>query len=129
MLKDREAMLDSLVALKLLTNDCYGTGHDIFELEILQSIARQQAQLDNDHTSYVNGLIDNFQLNGPNGAHECIVMPVLGCSIKAQAERFPERRIPVRIMKEITRQLLKGLAFIHGRCKVIHTDLQPSNIL
>jgi serine/threonine-protein kinase SRPK3 len=55
-------------------------------------------------------------------------MPVLGASLYNQAGRFPQRRIPVRIMKEIMRQLLTGLAFLHDACKVVHTDLHPANI-
>lgn len=112
---------DSFVALKLLTTDCYGTKHDIFELEILKTITGQQAQLGAEDSSHVVGLVDTFRLTGPAGAHECIVMAVLGCDLFTMARRFPERRIPVRIMKEVTRQLLVGLAFMHDRCKVIHT--------
>ncbi|SLM39261.1 protein [Lasallia pustulata] len=32
-------------------------------------------------------------------------------------------------MKELARQLLQGLDFLHRECGIIHTDLKPSNIL
>ncbi|KAK4950182.1 hypothetical protein LTR10_011161 [Elasticomyces elasticus] len=114
---------DIYVALKLLTNDCYGVGHDIFELEILKTITEKQADLDRAGDAHLVGLLDHFQVTGPAGMHQCVVMPVLGCDIKAQAQRFAKERIPVPIMKEITRQLLKGLAFMHSKCRVIHTDI------
>ncbi|KAK3625446.1 hypothetical protein LTR56_014299 [Elasticomyces elasticus] len=74
---------ESFVALKLLTVDCYGAGHDIFEIDILGAIRRQQAELVKDN-SHVVGLLDTFALTGPLGSHKCIVMPVLGCSIDLQ---------------------------------------------
>ncbi|KAK5733600.1 hypothetical protein LTR17_009590 [Elasticomyces elasticus] len=120
---------DTYVALKLLTNDCYGVGHDIFELEILETITQKQAKFDRAGDTHLVGLLDHFQVTGPAGTHQCVVMPVLGCDIKAQAQRFAKERIPVPIMKEIIRQLLTGLAFMHGKCRVIHIDLKPWNIL
>lgn len=72
---------------------------------------------------------------------------MLGTDLYTEARRYPENRIPVRAMRQITRQLLKGLHFLHADCKIIHTgmrqasnkpqrivaetntDLKPSNIL
>ncbi|KJX92897.1 protein kinase [Zymoseptoria brevis] len=123
----RDLRQNTYVALKILTNDCYGTEHDIFEIEILETITREQ-NLHETQDAHVLGLLDRFQLTGPNGRHECLALPVLGCTLGFQARRFVQRRIPVRVMKHITRQLLTGLAFLHETCRVIHTDLQPSNI-
>ncbi|KAF2758583.1 kinase-like protein [Pseudovirgaria hyperparasitica] len=116
------------VALKLLTNDCYGTDHDIFEVEILRKVTNEHARLTGASRSRCITLLDTFQIKGPNGMHECIVMPIVGSSIMDQAMRFADKRIPVSIMKTVTRQLLQGLSFLHDTCRVIHTDLHPSNI-
>ncbi|KAK3625445.1 hypothetical protein LTR56_014300 [Elasticomyces elasticus] len=125
----KDLQQQSYVVLKFLTRDRYSGKHDIFEVEILQRVVREQTQLGDEIATNVIKLLDVFDLSGPNGTHRCIVMPVLGCTIKTQAERFPDRRIPVSIMKEIVRQLLTGLAFLHNQCGVIDTDLQPNNIL
>lgn len=37
--------------------------------------------------------------------------------------------MPLETVKTITKQLLKGLLFIHKHCNIIHTDITPSNIL
>jgi len=112
-----------------LTTDCYGAGHDTFEIEVLKTIQWQQQQRKVQDISHVVGLEDTFQLTGPNRVHQALVMPkILGCSLHGQARRFPDRRIPVQIMKEITRQLLVRLAFLHNDCRVIHTDLHSKNI-
>jgi serine/threonine-protein kinase SRPK3 len=129
-----------------LTTECYRTDHDIFEVEILNKIAEQQRLLSNAaHTSHVIGSLESFQLRGPAGEHRCIVMPVLGSNLGRQVHRFPNRRISVKTVKEIAKQLLQGLAFLHDDCGIIHTgiadrctfrgtitdqsrDLQPANI-
>ncbi|SMR60943.1 unnamed protein product [Zymoseptoria tritici ST99CH_1E4] len=124
----RDLQQNGYVAIKMLTNDCYGTEHDIFEIEILETITREQNRQDQPNGAHVLGLWDRFQLTGPNGRHECLVLPVLGGTLGVQARRFTQRRIPSGIMKGISRQLLIGLTFLHERCRVVHTDLQPSNI-
>ncbi len=113
---------DSLVALKILTSDCYGAGHDIFELDIMRRITQQQVQLCSQAT-HVISLTDNFSIDGPTGSHECMALPLLGSDLSYQARRFPKRRIPVSVMKQITRQLLEGLRFLHETCGVIHTGI------
>ncbi|KAM3423678.1 hypothetical protein BST61_g1092 [Cercospora zeina] len=124
----RDLEKESFVALKLLTADCYGGSYDIFEVDILKAISHQQHKLEDASESHVIELLDVFDTETQAGTHRCIVMPVLGCDLDAQARRFPGRRIPVQIMKQITRQLLLGLEFLHNSCRVIHTDLQPSNV-
>jgi serine/threonine-protein kinase SRPK3 len=114
------------VALKLLRSDCYGTEHDIFEIEILETIARHKKDANSAH---LVELLDTFQVNGATGVHQCIAMPVLGCSVSAQAGRFPNGRIPHRIVKQITKQLLSGLAFLHDTCGVIHTGRRLPSVL
>ncbi|KAK5113701.1 hypothetical protein LTR62_003328 [Meristemomyces frigidus] len=84
---------NSYVALKLLTSDCYGTEHDIFEIEILKAVAQHQALVGDIESTHVIELLDTFQLNGPTGIHECIAMPVLGGTLDAQAGRFPDPQI------------------------------------
>lgn len=114
---------DAFVALKLLTIDCYGTDHDIFEVDILRTVTHEQARLSGDSKTHCLGLLDTFQLKGPRGTHECIVMPVVGGNIMDQATRYTDNRIPTAIMKEITKQLLLGLCFLHDKCEVIHTGI------
>ncbi|KAJ3498192.1 hypothetical protein NLG97_g1311 [Lecanicillium saksenae] len=66
---------------------------------------------------------------GPNGDHVCLVSDVLGHHLDFQAAKYEDGRLPVKAVKEIVRQLLTGLDFLHEECGVIHTDLKPTNIL
>ncbi|KAL2756618.1 hypothetical protein ACRALDRAFT_2102427 [Sodiomyces alcalophilus JCM 7366] len=44
---------------------------------------------------------------------------------------FPNLRIPLPLVKDISRQLLLALFYLHDTCRVIHTvtDIKPQNIL
>jgi len=86
----------------------------------MRRITEQQAHV-RDQGTYVISLIESFRIEGPIGSHECMALPLLGSDLNYQARRFSKRRIPVSVMKQITRQLLEGLRFLHETCEVIHT--------
>jgi len=117
------------VALKILKANCYGSAQHVFELELLQRIASTSLIRTGPGRRHVVELLDNFHHIGPNGDHVCLVFPVLGCHLAAQAARFNKRRIPVRVMKEVARQLLQGLDFLHRECGIIHTGICFCNLL
>ncbi|KAJ2723540.1 serine/threonine protein kinase, CMGC [Coemansia sp. Benny D115] len=37
--------------------------------------------------------------------------------------------LPMPLVKQIARQIIAGLAYLHGPCNMIHTDLKPENVL
>ncbi|KAJ2004063.1 serine/threonine protein kinase, CMGC [Coemansia thaxteri] len=37
--------------------------------------------------------------------------------------------LPIPLVKQIARQIIAGLAYLHGPCNMIHTDLKPENLL
>ncbi|KAJ2613478.1 serine/threonine protein kinase, CMGC [Coemansia sp. RSA 1365] len=37
--------------------------------------------------------------------------------------------LPIPLVKRIARQIIAGLAYLHGPCNMIHTDLKPENVL
>lgn len=77
---------------------------------------------------HVAQLLDHFEVSGPSGKHVCMVLRLLGASIGDQSIRLQVRRLPYRVVRQITRQLLQALDFLHKECGVIHTDIHPSNI-
>ncbi|KAI9839839.1 MAG: hypothetical protein M1819_000029 [Sarea resinae] len=125
----RDSRTQTHVAIKVLRSDCYDGNHDIFELEMLQHIQQKSHLSTNPGWNHVIQLLDHFHHKGANGDHVCLVFPVLGHHLGLQAAKFEQSRIPVAVMKEVARQLLQGLDFLHRECGVIHTDLKPSNIL
>jgi serine/threonine-protein kinase SRPK3 len=53
--------------------------------------------------------------------HICIVFEVLGHHLGFQITQYKQGRLPVWFVKEITRQMLLALDFLHSECNVIHT--------
>ncbi|KAF4509999.1 hypothetical protein G6O67_001928 [Ophiocordyceps sinensis] len=113
------------VALKVLTAESYGSGRDIFERDILKHLRAQ----DHDQLGYshVCHLVDDFEHEGPNGTHVCLVFELIGETLRSFGAWFPDSMIPNEVMRRFTIQLLLALDFAHDH-NVIHTDIQPSNI-
>jgi hypothetical protein len=50
-------------------------------------------------------ILDDFQLEGPNGTHKCLVSDMLGPSVKDIIDaRFPDGRLPGKLAKSIAKQ-------------------------
>jgi hypothetical protein len=57
---------------------------------------------------------DHFQLHGPNGTHECLVLELLGPSVADVFDaRFNNQRLPGGLARKIAKQTLLGLAYLH----------------
>ncbi|AES72145.1 putative dual-specificity kinase CMGC-CLK family [Medicago truncatula] len=60
--------------------------------------------------------------------HICIVFEMLGPSLYDFLRKNSYRPFPVDLVRELGRQLLESVAFVHDM-RLIHTDLKPENIL
>ncbi|KAG8898923.1 hypothetical protein FRB99_007036 [Tulasnella sp. 403] len=118
----------NLVAIKVLSR--YATilqGKGTYERDILRHIrdvAKTSQHAGRDH---VIVLLDDFEVDSDFGTHVCFVTEVVGTSVLSLREMYG-KRIPQRPVKEITRQLLLALDFLHRECRVIHTDVKPDNM-
>ncbi|KAF9446165.1 CMGC/SRPK protein kinase [Macrolepiota fuliginosa MF-IS2] len=77
----------------------------------------------------VRRLLDEFQVDGEKGKFQCVVHPPLATSVAALRSMFPGRAIPINLTKLILVHLLLSLNFFHTEAKMVHTDIQESNIL
>ena len=88
-------------ALKIL---CANSTDDM-EPKVLQYLQQCAAAHPN-----ISSLDDFFQINGPNGLHYCLVLPVLGPSIKDMSQR----QLPESLRHEASQQIANGLAYLHS---------------
>lgn len=104
--------------MKVLSAECYGAGHDIFELKILERLRTQGSQ--HPGSRHITMLEDSFEHEGPNGRHVCLIFKAMGESLSAFREKFEDGIIPSRLVQRIAQQLLQALEYAHSR-GVIHT--------
>ncbi|KAK7679631.1 hypothetical protein QCA50_017343 [Cerrena zonata] len=79
--------------------------------------------------SHVISFLDHFKHKGPNGTHVCMVFEVLGENLLGLIKRHQNKGVPMHLCKQIAKQILLGLDYMHRCCGVIHTDLKPENVL
>lgn len=105
-------------ALKVLSAVCYGDGHDTFEREILAHFRDNgQDQLGHD---YICHMVDDFEHQGPNGIHVCLVFELMGETLGSFGAWFKDDRIPESVMRRFTIQLVLAVNYAHY-LGVIHT--------
>ncbi|KAK0688065.1 SRPK kinase, partial [Pygoscelis papua] len=73
-------------------------------------------------------LLDDFRMIGENGFH-ILLLKVLGPSLRCLMGNYAAQGLPLPFVKKSLQQVLAGLHFLHKRCRIIHTDIKPENVL
>lgn len=123
----RDTKTDKHVALKVVRSAAHYTETAIDEIKLLNRIV--QAKPSHPGRKHVVSLLDSFEHKGPNGVHVCMVFEVLGENLLGLIKKWNHRGIPMPLVKQITKQVLLGLDYLHRECGIIHTDLKPENVL
>ena len=123
----RDTHINRHVALKVVRSATHYTETAVDEIKLCQRIAN--ADPAHPGHAHVVSLLDQFEHQGPNGKHVCMVFEVLGENLLGLIKRYEHRGIPMTVVKQITRQILLGLDYLHRECGIIHTDLKPENVL
>ncbi|KPM42154.1 hypothetical protein AK830_g4414 [Neonectria ditissima] len=115
----RDTQDSTYVAVKVLVGDA--ASDEIPDLTLTQLDKSMPG------AEYIAMPLDNFSVDGPNGTHPCVVLPVLGpCASPGLWKRMEEDQGPV--FREMAHQAAKALNFLHKN-KICHGDFRPSNIL
>lgn len=105
-------------ALKVLSAESYSENKPVFEREILRHLRDgDRGQLG---YVYVCHLVDDFEHQGPNGTHVCLVFELMGETLGSFGAWFKDSRLPYLVIHRFTIQLVLALDFAHGH-NVIHT--------
>lgn len=114
-------------AMKVLSAECYGSGSDIFELDILQHL--QSKGSGHAGARHIAMLEDSFEHEGPNGKHMCLILKIMGESLSTFQKSFPSAQVPSPLVQRFAQQLLQAFECAHA-CRVIHTGMVcPSRLL
>lgn len=142
----RDIKFGTYVAIKIQKSESRYLEAAFDEVEILQKAVKQAHNPDwlNDlrqiyHTEpnrkfesddcHVVQLLNAFIYQGPYGRHFCMVFEILGVNLLEIIKRYDYKGIPLPICKEIGKQVLIGLHYLHKYCGIIHTDLKPENVM
>lgn len=115
------------VALKVVRSAAHYTETALDEIKLLNKVV--EANKNHPGRAHVVSLLDSFNHKGPHGMHVCMVFEVLGENLLGLIKKWNHRGIPMPLVKQITKQVLLGLDYLHRECGIIHTDLKPENVL
>ncbi|XP_078063757.1 SRSF protein kinase 3-like, partial [Mustelus asterias] len=115
------------LALKVVKSAPHYTETALDEIKLLKCV-RDSDPTDPKREMIVQ-LIDDFKISGVNGLHVCMVFEVLGHQLLKWIIKSNYQGLPIPCVKSILRQVLQGLHYLHSKCKIIHTDIKPENIL
>ncbi|NWX13676.1 SRPK kinase, partial [Aegotheles bennettii] len=73
-------------------------------------------------------LLDDFRMIGENGFH-ILLLRALGPSLRCLMGNYAAQGLPLPFVKKSLQQVLAGLHFLHTRCRIIHADIKPENVL
>ncbi|KAI7872773.1 kinase-like domain-containing protein [Spinellus fusiger] len=114
-------------AMKVVKSAEHYTETAMDEIKLLERVAT--ADPHSLGAYYVTAVVDHFNVTGPHGTHICMTFEVLGENLLSLLKRYRHRGIPVPLVKQIAKQMLLGLDYMHRLCGIIHTDLKPENVL
>ncbi|KAI1230948.1 hypothetical protein IHE44_0008383 [Lamprotornis superbus] len=115
------------VAMKVVKSAEHYTETALDEIKLLKSV-RNSDPSDLSKERVVQ-LLDDFKISGVNGSHICMVFEVLGHHLLKWIIKSNYQGLPLPCVKKIIKQVLQGLDYLHTKCRIIHTDIKPENIL
>lgn len=95
------------------------------ESTVLQTLATAAHDANQPGYQYLMMMKDFFEITGPNGRHECLVLELLGPSVADYLDAHSyDERLPGELAKRVVKQTLLGLAFLHER-GIAHGGMLP----
>ena len=141
----RDALHNTFVALKVQKSAPHYQEAAYDEVEILDVVAKNAFDKEwiADCLRYKAGETENYSIEdchtvqllnsfihtGANGQHFVMAFEILGVNLLEIMKRYDYRGIPIPLVRRMAKQVLISLDYLHRKCKIIHTDLKPENVV
>lgn len=79
--------------------------------------------------NHVIKMLNSFIYESQFEIRFCIVFELLDVSLRTVIERYENKGVPLKLAREIVKQTLTALHFLHHHCQLIHNSIQPENIM
>lgn len=103
--------------MKVLSTECYGSGYDLFELEVLEHL--QENEPNNPGHPHFSELVDSFTIQTKIGTTVCLIFGVMADKLHGFQKT---QSLSPTIMKKFVKQILLALDYAH-KSGVIHTGI------
>ncbi|KAF4525250.1 hypothetical protein B566_EDAN014553 [Ephemera danica] len=115
------------VAIKIVKCALQYTEAALDEISMLKRI--RETNPNDEKRERVIQLLDHFKEISRYGTHMCMVFSVLGYNLLRLITESDYKGIEISQVKNVIRQILEGLVYLHDVCGIIHCDIKPENIL
>jgi len=78
--------------------------------------------------SHLRVALEDFEVKGPHGSHQCLVFPSLGMSLTSLRDLFDERAIEKTLLQKFLVVIVTALDFMH-QVGVVHTGEFPTTMV
>ncbi|CAL2048535.1 unnamed protein product [Caenorhabditis brenneri] len=127
MAKNREE--DTYVALKFIKSAVSYFDSSMKEIQYHATI-QQQRRRKAKGAKYVSTFLESFMHRGPNGQqHHVLAFDLLGPSLYDVVHASEIDMFHTEKARQLCRQLLQAVHFLHDKCGIIHCDIKTNNIL
>ncbi|PBK71470.1 kinase-like protein [Armillaria solidipes] len=123
----KDSVTGTDVVLKITGADSTDAGkYSQLEAVFLDKVRKVRDLTEQQHVIH---MLDHFPLISTHGIHSCLVLEPLGLSIEELTRRTLPNKFPIPMCRQIIKQVLLGLDFLHRQCGIVHTELKLDNFL
>ncbi|KAI1125590.1 kinase domain protein [Nemania abortiva] len=119
----RKSTVPRYVSIKIAALDTYAPR------EMMSSKRISNAKTSHEGLRLIRKPIDEFQLQGPEGTHFCLVYEPMRETLSRFRHGLQGQKLGLPLFRFYTYCLLDALDCLHTECHLIHTDIEDDNIM
>ncbi|OAG33821.1 hypothetical protein AYO21_12081 [Fonsecaea monophora] len=113
------------VAPKIFARDVSpNPAHEVKIYDYLSTIASEHPG-----RKHIRTCLDSFEVEGPDGKHQCLVHRPLWESLRALQYQDSRRKLTEELLRPVLWCILQAIDYLHSECHLVHTDIKANNIM